>query len=117
MGQMPNSFMQSPFQQNSFMQPPFQQNSFMSEQPFQPHQPSASTNYMSPASNNYVPPVTNNYVPPAPQDSGISAAQKEEAVTQLLNLGFERALCERALRACGYNVETAADYLLAVRYK
>jgi UV excision repair protein RAD23 len=39
--------------------------------------------------------------------------QKEKTLTELVNMGFERALAERALQAAFYNQDRAVEYLIS----
>ncbi|CAF0760740.1 unnamed protein product [Didymodactylos carnosus] len=54
-------------------------------------------------------------VPPvgaSSQDAFTSNEAREKAITELTEMGFERAKAEQALRASFYHVERAAEYLL-----
>lgn len=50
--------------------------------------------------------------PPPPTAGPVDPANFHELVSQLAELGYDRAQCEAALRASHYNVEAAADSLL-----
>ncbi|CAF3693359.1 unnamed protein product [Adineta steineri] len=56
-------------------------------------------------------PPTGN-APAASQDSFLSAEAREKALSELTDMGFERAQAELALRASFYHVERAAEYLI-----
>ncbi|CAF0785012.1 unnamed protein product [Didymodactylos carnosus] len=47
------------------------------------------------------------------QDTFTSNEAREKAITELTDMGFERAKAEQALRASYYHVERAAEYLLS----
>jgi hypothetical protein len=51
--------------------------------------------------------------PPPPRTRGFTKEQIAERVASLEALGFETALCEKALKAACYNLDRAADYLLS----
>jgi len=110
---MQNSFMNQPFQQNSFMQQSFDQNSF-TRQPFGQNsftqQPFQQPTYTPPPQ----PPATN---PTNDLDSFSTAESREEALQNLLAMGFDRSQVEKALKACLYNVNAALDYLTSVLNK
>lgn len=46
--------------------------------------------------------------------SMLLGAQRQEAITNMESMGFERAQCERAMRAAFYNADRAVEYLLNV---
>jgi hypothetical protein len=50
--------------------------------------------------------------PPPPRTRGFTEEQIAERVAFLEELGFETALCEKALKAACFNLDRAADYLL-----
>jgi len=58
-------------------------------------------------------PATGN-APAASQDSFLSPEAREKALTELTDMGFDRAQSELALRASFYHVERAAEYLITV---
>ncbi|CAF0898364.1 unnamed protein product [Adineta steineri] len=105
MQHMPNSFMQSPFQNNSYMQQPFQNNSYM-------QQPYPNNTYTSPTFN-----------PPDPTDGTAtestytvpeslpSAEARQESLGSLVSMGFDLSDSEKALKACKYNFDEALDRL------
>lgn len=51
-------------------------------------------------------------VPAIPADSFLSAENREKALRELTEMGFERTQAEIALRASFYNVERATEYLV-----
>lgn len=51
-------------------------------------------------------------VPTLPADSFLSAENREKALRELTDMGFDRAQAELALRASFYHVERAAEYLI-----
>jgi UV excision repair protein RAD23 len=52
-------------------------------------------------------------LPVPSQDSFLSAENRDKALSELTEMGFDRALAEQALRASFYHVERAAEYLLS----
>lgn len=52
--------------------------------------------------------------PAAGQDSFLSPENREKALKELTDMGFERRQAELALRASFYHVERAAEYLITV---
>ena len=55
--------------------------------------------------------------PSAGQDSFLSPENREKALKELTDMGFERRQAELALRASFYHVERAAEYLITVTKK
>ena len=53
-------------------------------------------------------------VPTLPADSFLSAENREKALRELTDMGFDRSQAELALRASFYHVERAAEYLITV---
>ena len=108
MSQMPNSFMNQPFQQNSFMQQPFQQDA-LAQQSFQPA--AFTPQSRLPATE------TPGDLPDTTPESFSTAEEREDALQSLLSMGFDRSQSEKALRACLYNLHAAVDHLTSVLNK
>ncbi|CAF1198772.1 unnamed protein product [Rotaria sordida] len=124
MGQMPNSFMQSPFGQDPFMQQSFQPHSFM-QSPFQANsfgQNAFSQHAIRPQTHfqpqAHYPPQTQ-YQPHHQTGSTTtpgasahpSASERDEALQTLLAMGFDREQSEKALRASAYTPELAIEFI------